>query len=63
MAPPGALSPHAATFTHSRSIPQRARHVLASMQDSRKVKKLATCPQSSTGRAGLSAPPRAILMG
>ena len=36
--------------------------MLASMQDSRRVKKLATSPQSSTGRAGLSAPPRAILM-
>ena len=35
--------------------------MLASMQDSRMVNKLATCPQSSTGRAGPSAPPLAIL--
>ena len=74
VSPPGAEMPPSPSFSNShslspcttsndsRSIAQRARHVLASMQDSRRDKKLATWPQSSTGRAGLSAPPRAIMM-
>ena len=61
VAPPGAVFSSCNTATKGRSIVQRAQHELASMQDSRRVKKPATCPQSSTGRAGLSAPPRAIL--
>ena len=61
MAPPDAVFLSCGNSKDSRSIAQRARHVLASMQDSCRVKKPATCFQSSTGRAGLPALPGAIL--